>query len=219
MKTTPRTAAPDSRKEGTMNDNKLTILYERLSHEDGRENESLSIEHQKEYLEEYATRNGFTNFVHRTDDGWSGTRWDRPGFLQIMEDIERGKVGQILIKDMSRLGRDHLRVGLFLEQLRERGVRLIAVAEGIDTAKGEDDFMPFSSLRSGTPEIPAGRYGRFSARGRRRESTSPAHSPTAICTTRTTARNGFWTRKPPPLSSASSRALSRASPLPGLRRN
>ena len=129
-----------------MNDNKLTILYERLSHEDGRENESLSIEHQKEYLEEYATRNGFTNFVHRTDDGWSGTRWDRPGFLQIMEDIERGNVGQILIKDMSRLGRDHLRVGLFLEQLRERGVRLIAVAEGIDTAKGEDDFMPFRNI-------------------------------------------------------------------------
>lgn len=61
MKTTPRAAAPDSRKEGTMNDNKLTILYERLSHEDGRENESLSIEHQKEYLEEYATRNGLEN--------------------------------------------------------------------------------------------------------------------------------------------------------------
>ena len=146
MKTTPKATAPDSRKEGTMNDNKLTILYERLSHEDGRENESLSIEHQKEYLEEYAARNGFTNVVHRTDDGWSGTRWDRPGFLQIMEDIERGNVGQILIKDMSRLGRDHLRVGLFLEQLRERGVRLIAVAEGIDTAKGEDDFMPFRNI-------------------------------------------------------------------------
>lgn len=138
--------APDSRKEGTMNNDKLTILYERLSHEDGRENESLSIEHQKEYLEEYAIRNGFTNFVHRTDDGWSGTRWDRPGFLQMMDDIGRGNVGQILIKDMSRLGRDHLRVGLFLEQLREMGVRLIAVAEAIDTAKGEDDFMPFRNI-------------------------------------------------------------------------
>lgn len=63
-----------------------------------------------------------------------------------MEDIERGKVGRILIKDMSRLGCDHLRVGLFLEQLREQGVRLVAVAEGIDTAKGEDDFMPFRNL-------------------------------------------------------------------------
>lgn len=129
-----------------MNNEKLTILYERLSHEDGRENESLSIENQKAYLEEYAVRNGFTSFVHRTDDGWSGTRWDRPGFLQMMNDIERGGVGQILIKDMSRLGRDHLRVGLFLEQLREMNVRLIAVAEGIDTAKGEDDFMPFRNI-------------------------------------------------------------------------
>ena len=129
-----------------MNNEKLTILYERLSHEDGRENESLSIENQKTYLEEYALRSGFKNLVHRTDDGWSGTRWDRPGFLQMTEDISRGSVGQILIKDMSRLGRDHLRVGLFLEQLREMNVRLIAVAEGIDTAKGEDDFMPFRNI-------------------------------------------------------------------------
>lgn len=129
-----------------MNNEKLTILYERLSHEDGRENESLSIENQKAYLEEYALRSGFKNLVHRTDDGWSGTRWDRPGFLQMTEDIARGSVGQILIKDMSRLGRDHLRVGLFLEQLREMNVRLIAVAKGIDTAKGEDDFMPFRNI-------------------------------------------------------------------------
>lgn len=129
-----------------MNNKELTILYERLSHEDGRENESLSIENQKAYLEEYAVRNGFKNFIHRTDDGWSGTRWDRPGFVQMMEDIERGNVGQVLIKDMSRLGRDHLRVGLFLEELREKNVRLIAVAEGIDTAKGEDDFMPFRNI-------------------------------------------------------------------------
>ena len=135
----------DCRKEESMN-NKLTILYERLSREDERENESVSIENQKSYLEEYAIKSGFTNFVHRTDDGWSGTRWDRPAFLQMMDEVERGNVGQILIKDMSRLGRDHLRVGLFLEQLREKGVRLIAVAEAIDTAQGEDDFMPFRNI-------------------------------------------------------------------------
>ena len=125
---------------------KSTILYERLSREDERENESISIENQKAYLEEYATRSGFTNLVHMTDDGWSGTRWDRPGFLRMMDEVERGGVDAILIKDMSRLGRDHLRVGLFLERLRETGVRLIAVAEGIDTAKGEDDFMPFRNI-------------------------------------------------------------------------
>jgi len=129
-----------------MNNGKLTILYERLSREDERENESVSIENQKAFLEEYAIKNGFTNFIHITDDGWSGTRWDRPGFLQMIEKVDGGGVGQILIKDMSRLGRDHLRVGLFLEQLRERDVRLIAVAESIDTAKGEDDFMPFRNI-------------------------------------------------------------------------
>lgn len=139
-------AMPYRQKEETMNNEKLNILYERLSHEDGRENVSLSIENQQAYLEEYAIKGGFTNFIHCTDDGWSGTRWDRPAFMQMMDEIERGNVNTILIKDMSRLGRDHLRVGLFLEQLREMGVRLIAVAEGIDTAKGEDDFMPFRNI-------------------------------------------------------------------------
>lgn len=125
---------------------KITILYERLSKEDERESESLSIENQKAYLEEYALKNGFANFIHLTDDGWSGTRWDRPEFMKMVDLIESGNVGQICVKDMSRLGRDHLRVGLFLEQLREKGVRLIAVAESIDTANGEDDFMPFRNL-------------------------------------------------------------------------
>jgi DNA invertase Pin-like site-specific DNA recombinase len=125
---------------------KQTILYSRLSREDERANESLSIENQKAYLEEYAIKNGITNFIHITDDGWSGTRWDRPGFQQMMDKVDSGSVGQIYIKDMSRLGRDHLRVGLFLEQLREQGVTLIAVAEGIDTSQGEDDFMPFRNI-------------------------------------------------------------------------
>lgn len=76
-----------------MNSENLTILYERLSHKNGCENESLSTENQKAYLEEYAARNSFTNFVHHTDDGWSGTRWDRLGFLQMMNDIERSGLG------------------------------------------------------------------------------------------------------------------------------
>jgi DNA invertase Pin-like site-specific DNA recombinase len=134
-----------SQKEESMN-TKKTILYERLSHEDGRENESVSIENQKAYLEEYAVKNGFTNLVHMADDGYSGTRWDRPAFMKMMDEVDRGNGGVILIKDMSRLGRDHLRVGLILEQLREMGVRLIAVAESIDTDKGEDDFMPFRNI-------------------------------------------------------------------------
>lgn len=79
-----------------MTSEKMNILYERLSREDERDNASLSIENQKAYLEEYATRNGFSDFTHLTDDGWSGTRWDRPGFLKMMEEVERGNVVQRL---------------------------------------------------------------------------------------------------------------------------
>ena len=71
---------------------KLTILYERLSREDERETESISIENQKAFLEDYATQNGFTNLLHLTDDGWSGTRWDRPSYLRLIEEVERGNV-------------------------------------------------------------------------------------------------------------------------------
>lgn len=137
--------APDCRKEGKMN-TKLTILYERLSREDERENESVSIENQKAFLEEYAIRNGVTNFIHLTDDGWSGTRWDRPSYLKMIEEVERGNVAACIVKDMSRIGRDHLRVGLLLEQFRECGVRFIAVNDNVDSDKGMDDFTPFRNI-------------------------------------------------------------------------
>jgi len=133
------------RKEEEMN-LKLTILYERLSHEDARETESVSIENQKLFLEDYAVKNGFLNFVHMTDDGWSGTRWDRPGYMKMIEEVERGNVGAVIVKDMSRLGRDHLRVGLLLEQFRECGVRFIAVNDSVDTDKGTDEFLPFRNI-------------------------------------------------------------------------
>lgn len=135
----------DRQKEGKMN-TKLTILYERLSREDERENESVSIENQKAFLEDYAKRNGITNFVHMTDDGWSGTRWDRPSYLKMIEEVERGNVAACIVKDMSRIGRDHLRVGLLLEQFRECGVRFIAVNDNVDSDKGMDDFTPFRNI-------------------------------------------------------------------------
>ena len=125
---------------------KLTILYERLSREDERENESISIENQKAFLEDYANKNGFTNIVHLSDDGWSGTRWDRPSYLKLIEEVERGNVGVCITKDMSRIGRDHLRVGLLLEQFRECNVRFIAVNDNVDTDKGMDDFTPFRNI-------------------------------------------------------------------------
>lgn len=101
---------------------------------------------QKNLLEQYANNNGLPNPTHFTDDGISGTRFDRPGFMAMMEEVEAGNVECIVIKDMSRLGRDYLKVGQIMEMLRQRGIRLIAVNDGIDTAQGEDDFLPFRNI-------------------------------------------------------------------------
>ncbi len=124
----------------------LTVLYERLSQEDDYAAESNSIKNQKAALEDYALKNGFPNILHLTDDGISGTRFDRPDFLKLMELAEAGCVGTLLIRDLSRFGRDHLRVGLYTERLRECGVRFIALLDNVDTARGEDDFTPFRNI-------------------------------------------------------------------------
>ena len=97
-------------------------------------------------LEDYARRNGFPNPTHFTDDGISGTRFDRPGFTAMMEEVEAGNVEAIIIKDMSRLGRDYLKVGQVMEILRQRGIRLIAINDGVDSANGENDFTPFLNI-------------------------------------------------------------------------
>ena len=97
-------------------------------------------------LEDFARRNGLPNPMHFTDDGISGTRFDRPGFLAMMEEVEAGRVEAIVIKDMSRLGRDYLKVGQVMEILRQRGVRLIAINDGVDSLKGDDDFTPFRNI-------------------------------------------------------------------------
>ena len=124
----------------------ITALYERLSHDDEQQGPSNSILNQRQLLEDFAQKNNLVGIVHFSDDGWSGTRWDRPDFNRMMDEIQAGNVTTLLLKDMSRLGRDHLRVGLCLETLRDKGVRLIAVSEGIDTARGEDVFMPFRNI-------------------------------------------------------------------------
>ena len=125
---------------------KITPLYERLSHDDELQGESNSISNQKQMLEDYARRNGFPNPTHFTDDGISGTRFDRPGFTAMMEEVEAGRVEAIIIKDMSRLGRDYLKVGQIMEILRVKGVRLIAINDGVDSINGDDDFTPFRNI-------------------------------------------------------------------------
>ena len=129
-----------------MRNEKITPLYERLSRDDELQGESNSISNQKKMLEEFARRNGLPNPTHFTDDGVSGTRFDRPGFLAMMEEVEAGRVEAIVIKDMSRLGRDYLKVGQVMEILRQRGVRLIAINDGVDSLKGDDDFTPFRNI-------------------------------------------------------------------------
>jgi len=97
-------------------------------------------------LEEYAKNNNLPLPTHFTDDGISGTRFDRPGFLEMISQVERGNVYAIVIKDMSRLGRDHIMVGQYQELFRQRGVRLIALNDNVDTFRGEDDLVPFRNI-------------------------------------------------------------------------
>ncbi|GHU35083.1 recombinase [Clostridia bacterium] len=139
--------ALDCRKEDTMQNPKLTILYERLSRDDELDGTSGSILNQQQFLEDYANRNGFTNWVHRSDDGFSGTSFSRPAWNEVISDVEAGKVSTIISKDSSRLFRDYIRAGLYREMFQEKGVRLICVSDGIDTAvSAGDDFLPFREV-------------------------------------------------------------------------
>lgn len=125
---------------------KITALYERLSRDDELEGESNSIVNQKKILEEYASKNNLTNIFHFTDDGISGTQFDRPGFMEMMNGVNTGNIGCIIVKDMSRLGRDYLKVGQCMEILRQKGVRLIAINDNVDSFYREDDFTPFRNI-------------------------------------------------------------------------
>ena len=125
---------------------KIALLYERLSRDDELSGESFSIQNQKIMLEDFARRNGYLRFKHFTDDGVSGTRFDRPGFMAMMEEVEDGNVEAIITKDMSRMGRDYLKVGQVMEILRQRGVRLIAINDNVDTDRGDNDMTPFLNI-------------------------------------------------------------------------
>ena len=124
----------------------ITALYERLSRDDELQGESNSIVNQKRLLTEYAENHTLANIMHFTDDGISGTRFDRPGFMAMMNEVDAGHVATIIVKDMSRLGRDYLKVGELLEMLRRKGVRLIAVNDNVDRINGDDEFVPFRNI-------------------------------------------------------------------------
>lgn len=127
---------------------KITALYERLSRDDEQQGESNSIINQKKYLEDYAKSKGFKNIRHFTDDGYTGTNFNRPGFNALLDEVKAGNVGTILIKDMSRIGRNYLQVGFYTEILfPDKGVRFIAVNNNIDSdSPAENEFAPFLNI-------------------------------------------------------------------------
>ena len=132
---------------------KITALYERLSRDDfgkddDQQRESNSISNQKKMLEDYAKANGFTNCVHFTDDGWSGGSFDRPSWKRMIEGIGKGEIAAVLVKDLSRVGRDYLQVGFYTEVMfREKGVRFVAITNGVDSDKRESsEFAPFLNI-------------------------------------------------------------------------
>ena len=129
-------------------ENKITALYCRLSQDDGREGESNSISNQKEILAQYARANGFHNTMFFVDDGISGTTFDRPDFQRMQRMIENGEIGVVIVKDLSRFGRNYLDVGEYLEiKYPTLGVRFIAIQENVDTLKNTGtEMMPFNNI-------------------------------------------------------------------------
>lgn len=127
----------------------VTALYCRLSVDDqgGGDEDSNSIQHQKEMLLAYCKANGYINIRVYVDDGYSGTNFERPDFKRMIADIEAGEVKRVIIKDMSRLGRDYLQVGMFTEVFfQEHDVHFIAISDGVDSQKGDNELTPFRNL-------------------------------------------------------------------------
>jgi len=128
---------------------KMTALYSRLSKDDEKFGDSVSILNQKAILEDYALKNGFVNICHFQDDGVSGTTFDRRGWNDMIAEVEAGNVGAVITKDLSRIGRDYLKVGFYTEVMfREKDVRFIAISNNIDSATGENEFAPFMNIMS-----------------------------------------------------------------------
>lgn len=128
--------------------NKVTALYSRLSRDDELSGDSNSIVHQKEILSAYAEKYGFENTKFYIDDGYSGTNFNRPDFQRMMEDMNSGLIGTIIVKDMSRFGRDYIMVGYYTEiMLPQMNIRFIAVNDGVDSEnQADNDFTPFRNI-------------------------------------------------------------------------
>lgn len=130
-----------------LQEDKITALYLRLSRDDDQEGESNSISNQRTLLTNYAKKNGFKNIKVFIDDGISSVTFNRQGFKEMFKLIETNQVSTLIVKDMSRLGRNYIEVGQLTETILPiHDVRLIAVNDGVDSANGEDDFTPFRNI-------------------------------------------------------------------------
>lgn len=129
-------------------ESKITALYERLSRDDDQIGDSNSIVNQKKYLESYAEQKGYTNCRHYTDDGWSGGNFERPAWKQLIADIEADKVAHVIVKDMSRIGRDYLQTGFYTEVMfRQHNVHFVAIANSVDSDdQSSNEFAPFLNI-------------------------------------------------------------------------
>ena len=126
---------------------KWIAFYCRLSRDDDNEGDSNSIQHQKQILEKYAKDYGITNYKFYVDDGYSGTNFNRPGFQEMLADIEAGYVDCVIVKDMSRFGRNYLEVGMYTEiMFPDKDVRFIAINDGVDSERDDNDFTPFRNI-------------------------------------------------------------------------
>ncbi|HZJ77996.1 MAG TPA: recombinase family protein [Clostridia bacterium] len=125
----------------------ITALYCRLSRDDGMEGDSNSVTNQKQLLQKYAKENGFENARYYVDDGYTGTNFNRPGFQKLLEDLEMGYVTAVIVKDMSRLGRDYLQVGYYTDTyFPDRNIRFIAVNDCVDSDDGDNELAPFRNV-------------------------------------------------------------------------
>ena len=127
--------------------NRITALYCRLSKDDILKGDSMSIQNQKEILSKHAADKGLSFPEYYIDDGYTGTNFDRPGFQKLVADVEDGKVGTVIVKDLSRLGREYLKTGYYTEMFfPQHDVRFIAINDGVDSSVGGNDFMPFKNI-------------------------------------------------------------------------
>lgn len=174
------------------------FLYERLSRDDNLEGESYSIGNQKKLLAKIAKEKGYTNLVHFLDDGISGVTMDRPGFVEMIRQLEQGKAAAVFVKDLSRLGRNYIEVGRLTEEFfPDHDIRLVAVSDNIDTAEGENELAPIRTCSmSGTP-VTSARNGVSATRSRVTRASRWASPPTVTSKTPTIRNAGLWmTRRP-----------------------